>query len=178
MKFGKNADLSKITYYCSKCQQNTSNNKSSNKKLPVVYSDAVYNSGGSGYNGSKEEDQPIQRRKASSGDHLDCIALIGPRYFWKPKEVNFPYVYSENYQTVEKLVSGLGKNIGLSEEEFYNDFLTIYEEVGDQEMISEQMEAIKILESQNTKNHSAFGEVTGFRTNRLNNKTRLYNKKC
>ena len=137
MKFGKNADLSKITYYCSKCQQSNSNNKSSNKKLAVVYSDNVYNSGGSGYMGSKEE-EPVQRRKESSGGQLDCIALIGPRYYWKQKEFNFPYFYSENYQTVEKLVTGLGKNIGVSEEEFNNDFLSIYEEVGDQDLISEQ----------------------------------------
>jgi hypothetical protein len=134
IKFGKNADLTKITYYCTKCRQNTSNNKSSNKKLPVIYSDASVCDGG-----SKEEGQaPAQGHKKSSGDQLDCIALLGARYFWKQKEFNFPYFYSENYQTVEKLVTNLGKNIGLSEEEFNNDFLSIYEEIGDQDLISEQ----------------------------------------
>ena len=72
--------------------------------------------------------------------------------------LQFQYFYSENYQSVDKLVSSVGKNQYLSDDDFKGDFLDMYKDVGDNEMY---LLTLKNYELGGGLKQGGFSKITG-----------------
>ena len=175
-------DMSKVSYECLKCKNQTMGgvNSKANRRssaLDTRYS-GNYNEGSGGFMPLVKDDKGANGHPSTStgGPGLDSEALLKARKKEiVPADFSWQYFYSENYQSVEKLMGSLGHNLFLTEEEYNNDFMTIYKEVDDKEKLQETLKNCETMDRALEK--IATHDQKGLRKPRLNNELRNYNKK-